>query len=60
MATIKAETISIDFMKLVKKGQEDMAVLSDEQYEMIASVLEATIEEVLTDKSIVVEISRTA
>lgn len=60
MASIRTETMVIEFNKLVKRDRETSdPILTSEQYEMIQSVIEAAIDEVLTDKSIVVEVSRT-
>ena len=60
MASIRTETMLIEFNKLEKRNSETSdPILTSEQYEMIQSVIEAAIDEVLTDKSIVVEVSRT-
>lgn len=58
MAHIVTDQLVVEFSKLFKNGDAREHILSDDQVETLAAVIEATIGELLADPSMVVEIVR--
>lgn len=58
MAHIVTDQLVVEFSKLFKGSDDQQYILSDDQVATLAEVIEATVAELLTDPSMVVEVSR--
>ncbi len=58
MAHIVTDQLVVEFSKLFKGADDQQYVLSDEQVQTLAEVIEATVAELLVDPSMVVEVTR--
>jgi len=57
MARIRNEILSLEISKIFKNN-ETGPVITDEQLQTLAEVVEATVAELINDPSLVVEVSR--